>query len=66
MIIPENESEVGMKRVFASFMIWYLRRIYVKYMLTQGKMANREKYLDHKMKMLFMVKNLSDELTLKD
>lgn len=37
-----------MKRMFATFFEWFLREKYMFYLLSEGKMSNKEKYIEFK------------------
>lgn len=45
LISPEDESEVAMKEVFTVFLRWFLREKYMLYLMKNGKMSEKEKYV---------------------
>jgi len=44
-----------MKRMFGLFLNWFLRKNYMFYMLKQGKMEEKEKYIEFKNKYLLYI-----------
>jgi len=44
-----------MKRMFGLFLNWFLRNKYMFYMLKQGKMEEKEKYIEFKNKYLLYI-----------
>jgi len=49
MLCPKNKSEVTLKMLFKKFMTWFLKNGgYMKYMLTEGKMKDKKKYIREK------------------
>lgn len=53
---PRKGHDVKLKRVFAWFLEWYLRKRYMHYLLVEGKMDHKERYVDYKNKyMLFLL-----------
>ena len=52
-ISPRDSEEVAkFKRAFGSFFDWFLRHRYVRHLAAQGKMINKQAYIDYKNKHL--------------
>ena len=56
-----NEGEVGLKKVFCWFLQWYLRNRYMYYLLNEGKMNHKERYIEYKNKYLLYLLKLIRE-----
>jgi hypothetical protein len=41
------------KGVFREFFKWFLKHRYLRYLLTEGKITNKQAYIDYKNKNLF-------------
>ena len=55
LIAPNEQKEVKIKKVFRTFMKWFLREKYLVYLVKHGKMGDKESYIDYKNKtLLFM------------
>lgn len=48
MLIPESKEEVKIKKVFYIFLNWFLRGKYLVYMVRNGKMEDKEIYIQYK------------------
>jgi hypothetical protein len=55
LISPLEEGEVGMKQAFTVFLKWFLREKYMLYLLKNGKMSEKEKYIEFKNKYLLYI-----------
>lgn len=55
LITPETEEEIEMKQAFTEFLRWFLRERYMLYLLKNGKMSEKEKYVEFKNKYLLFV-----------
>ena len=38
LLVGEGEEEMGIKKAFGEFLLWFLRERYLRYLLTEGKM----------------------------
>jgi hypothetical protein len=57
MLTNGNENEQKLKKVFCWFLEWYLRNRYMHYLLNEGKMNHKERYIEYKNKyMLYLLK----------
>lgn len=48
LLIPEDEEDAKIKRVFFEFMLWFLRHKYTVYLVQDGKMSKKWLYLAYK------------------
>jgi hypothetical protein len=48
LLIPDNEQEVAFKGAFREFFEWFIKERYVRYLLSDGKMANKKAYINLK------------------
>ena len=48
LLTPEREEEVSIKKVFFLFMRWFLRNKYMLYVVKNGKMEDKEAYIEFK------------------
>jgi hypothetical protein len=55
LITPQQENEINMKKVFRSFLKWFIREKYMFYLLKYGKMTEKEKYVEFKNKYLLYI-----------
>jgi len=49
----DSESGASCKRVFKHFYRWFLKSRYLRYLLIEGKMANKQAYIEYKNNNLF-------------
>ena len=59
LMAPMEKEEVKIKKVFRTFMKWFLREKYLVYLVKHGKMGDKESYIDYKNKTLLYM-NVSD------
>lgn len=62
LISPQDESEVAMKEVFTVFLRWFLREKYMLYLMKNGKMSEKEKYVEFKNKYLLYISKSQEML----
>ena len=55
LLAAENEEEVALKNTFRIFLKWFLREKYMLYLLKNGKMGDKESYVDYKNKTLLYI-----------
>lgn len=48
LLVPENEQEVALKGAFREFFEWFIKERYVRYLMLDGKMANKKAYISFK------------------
>ena len=48
LLKPEDDSEIGIKKVFIQFFEWFLKERYVRYLLCDGKMTDKRAYVEYK------------------
>ncbi len=57
MLTSGDEEDRKLKGVFSWFLEWYLRNRYMYYLLNEGKMNHKERYIEYKNKyMLYLLK----------
>lgn len=57
MLTNGTENEQKLKKLFCWFLEWYLRNRYMYYLLNEGKMNHKERYIEYKNKyMLYLLK----------
>jgi hypothetical protein len=61
MLSCGKEGEGGLKKVFCWFLEWYLRNRYMYYLLNEGKMNHKERYIEYKNKYLLYLLKLIRE-----
>lgn len=64
LISPQDEDEVTMKEVFTVFLRWFLREKYMLYLMKNGKMSEKEKYVEFKNKYLLYISKSQEKLRL--
>jgi hypothetical protein len=52
MLYPTKKGEIGIKEVFGTFFVWFLRKKYQRIMQVEGRMDNRQAYIDWKNKIV--------------
>lgn len=57
LLIPENQSEEKKKLVFKEFFEWFIKYRYLRYLLIEGKMADKKAYIKYKNFMLLAMLN---------
>jgi hypothetical protein len=62
LISPQDENEVGLKEVFTIFLRWFLREKYMLYLMKNGKMSEKNKYVEFKNKYLLYISNSKEAL----
>lgn len=45
LLIPDKENEIAIKNVFRDFFEWFLKERYLRYLLIEGKMADKKAYI---------------------
>ena len=50
LLTSGEEEELRLKSVFGWFLEWYLRHKYMYYLLNEGKMNFKERYIEYKNK----------------
>lgn len=59
LLTTGSEEEMKAKKVFAWFLEWYLRHRYMHYLLAEGKMNFKERYIEYKNKyMLYLLHSI--------
>jgi hypothetical protein len=54
--LEENVKEVSARMVFVLFFQWFVRNRYIRYLLGDGKMAQKDKYINYKNReMMFLI-----------
>jgi hypothetical protein len=57
-VTPKNEDETNMKAAFKEFFIWFLKERYLRYLILEGKMDQKQAYIDYKNTILMnLIKN---------
>jgi hypothetical protein len=62
LISPQDEGEVGMKQAFMVFLKWFLREKYMLYLMKNGKMSEKDKYIEFKNKYLLYISKTEEKL----
>ena len=55
MMTPQRREEVGVKKVFRAFLVWFLRKRYMSYLVKDGKMEEKDLYIAFKNKFFLYV-----------
>jgi hypothetical protein len=54
--LEENIKEISTRMVFVLFFKWFARNRYIRYLLGDGKMAQKDKYVNYKNReMMFLI-----------
>ncbi len=61
LISPQDEGEVEMKHIFRVFLKWFLREKYMLYVMKNGKMTEKDKYIEFKNKYLLYVNETEEK-----
>ncbi len=48
LLIPACVSEANLKKVFVNFFNWFLKERYLRYLLLEGKMTDKNAYISYK------------------
>ena len=63
MFLPKSEDERKFKKVFELFTEWFVRNKYIGYVVKDGRMKNKETYIDYKNKyVLYLADVVKNEL----
>lgn len=62
MLLNGSKDEPDMKKCFKSFFIWFLRHRYIRYLINEGKMDNKEAYIDYKNTTLLYLGSIDDKI----
>lgn len=62
LLTSGSGEELRMKGVFGWFLGWYLRHKYMSYLLNEGKMNYKERYIEYKNKyILYLLEMIREE-----
>ena len=57
ILVPTKKEEIGLKMAITEFLEWFLQERYVRHLIFEGKMSNKEAYILYKNK--FFPKEIS-------
>jgi hypothetical protein len=62
LLTSGDSNELRLKSVFGWFLEWYLRHKYMSYLLNEGKMNYKERYIEYKNKyILYLLEMIREE-----
>ena len=54
--LEESIKEISTRMVFVTFFLWFVRNRYIRYLMGDGKMTQKDKYVNYKdREMMFLI-----------